>query len=617
MNDRQAGRPSFVIVVAVFIGVVAMGIVGVSAWTMWSRPGDATLDTSVSGSDEVTTESATVRRGRSNVVEPEGGSVPLDVDVVDDDQGNVDSASTIDMPLVLVRVVDDAGRSISDALITFCEMTPESEKRQADIQRDHPTAGLEDNFRRLGTTRRSDTEGQARFERSGKYAVFVMAEKAGASGVGGSPGPTAKEIVITLSVPCRVRVQDEGARPVAGVPLGIVDRVFGGEIEPLMVTGVAGTAAIPDWMIGDDERTRFVVVAGPFRKPISARLGLEKDVDSEGPDGTIELTLPLSASVRVHLEKSSPDADITEVLRSTNVTIRRAVPKGAPKSFGGAFDTTYAARGDGRNGFVFSHVGLELDVVVEMTGKTIRSVSKSVTTPMSAGAEKVITLRIDESRPMVTGTLVDENDQPMANVRFMFEVEGRRDDVVDLRRGSRSSRIDTGRTDAAGRFRIALKEGASTDAKQTSLYFQSVATAAQSGQPSNRDGRVELTTPSDSGEADVGTVNMTPVPRLVSGLVVDAKGRPLADVRVNVDLDLEASTMSTAERGRVIDGFIRNVSSPRTKADGKFVIFGSPTDHSLRIHATLAAYDAEPVVCSVGTRGLRIVMRSTRDDAAK
>ena len=250
---------------------------------------------------------------------------------------------------------------------------------------------------------------------------------------------------------------------------------------------------------------------------------------------------------------------------------------------------------------VFSTSRAEFDQVEIGTSLLLESwslggrIEETVAGPAAAGQRVEASLRATDDGVIVVGRLVDERGQALVDQRFIFTA------VRPLGPGQNAkSRWCRFKTDTDARFRVDLDVFGKTPPTGSRVRLQGVASSDLSHRRiDDLAAECILTSASADQVIDLGDVELSLLPILVSGRVVDADGQGLPGAVVQVEPDIKAAgddlpvfvsrdrgrsvtnygplTVSVAPKGWEAFGSVdfqvaRVVSSPPTDRQGRFVV---------------------------------------------
>ncbi|MCY3003258.1 MAG: sigma-70 family RNA polymerase sigma factor [Planctomycetota bacterium] len=293
------------------------------------------------------------------------------------------------------------------------------------------------------------------------------------------------------------------------------------------------------------------------------------------PRAPIVLTIPDGASLRVHVV----DAAGAPLLEPARLAI--IVPASS--------DVT-ASHVDVRDGEALVQgiePGITLSLLVQPAVRSAQSGSGvPVDAPRAAGESAEVTLKFANQTPLISGRVLDPRGTPLAGARLDIVAREHFDQPWDPGRS-------TFRTDDSGRF-----EGATTRIEAEAPIDAKLLFRTEDGR---LEGRIDFGAPLAPGAPTyVGDVQLAPVPVLVSGLVVDDEGRPLA----NATVDLLTRPAGSTER--CTKDAPRSV---RSDAVGQFELRAGITTGELQLVARLGGHvDSVPRDVQIGESSVVLVL---------
>lgn len=492
-------------------------------------------------------------------------------------------------------IVDGNGRPVAGADVTWFEEAPDGEEALG------PEPRLTELRRAFGKTVKSGPDGIARV---GEGTPIVVSE-------GGRYGALAwyregRRATVTLR-PARtltVRAVDGEQRPVAAAPIDVRARAepHSPASEWHVVAAADGTAAIaPIDLYADFEAEArvgvHVAIPGPLATPRQQRFTLD-----ELPTAPLELALPATGRMVVEIVDPSGAAIETHGFTSLGRDFRAGEDREQPP-----WPEVAWHRYDSRGRYEVSHVEVGLRLALSVSKDGWKRGEQIVAGPAKPGETVTVRLAL-EPLDRVTGRIVDAQRRPLA---------GRAVTLMHLGSEERLRRSPLGAVecDGDGRFAIELSSFEARFARESEsegILLEAVVLRAD-GRGVEQSALVRLPKGSTLAGADLGSIELQPSPRLVSGSVVDDAGVPLAGVDLSVMAwpDFDADGGFIGSYGNSGDPVLGTTSG----ADGRFELWGDAPIGDLDLVArdgdsrrAIALEDADHLRFVAGAQELRVVL---------
>ena len=319
-----------------------------------------------------------------------------------------------------------------------------------------------------------------------------------------------------------------------------------------------------------------VVCLAPIPDMAPARFDLD-DPD----DRRVIIDLPPRATIEV--ETRLPDGSVTDA--RVGAWLGRSRLPGWPRSTEDGVAT-------------MEHVGLGATLAVNASKGEHETASMEIVAPTSPGVTQRHAITLGPAWPALTFRVIDEHGAPLgndvANASFA--------PADETKRLPRSGPIRTSRqrveTDTNGRARVVVRGNA---ARREGLLLE-VSTGRRlrghiDGDPA-RIGSTAIPHPLRTGEDhDLGDVRLSPMPLLVSGLVVDERRRPVPSARLYIRYPVGESWYN-------LPGSV-TLSGP----GGRFEIQFEEPIPAVRVSATKGDDLAKSIEVRAGTRDVVLVLR--------
>lgn len=340
-----------------------------------------------------------------------------------------------------------------------------------------------------------------------------------------------------------VRVVDAAGRPQADVPVAVRWR-----------RGLPG--AVEDGGLGSYEAWRGTTSgpAGEASIPHAQRFHARAEDDANGSASTcaLRLRLPLEPPVEFELGTELPDGPVTLVLPPTGRVIVQLPRESVPATLG---LLTPAQQRRRQADFhyhwdevqatapqhVFEHVGLGLELVaVARWDGLAAELARPIHGPERAGQEVIGRIEANDE-PVFSGSVVDEDGRAVEHERlsasiwctgeggggsiglalqtrvggaFQFTLPRNSSDSAQIPRALRARLAGAGREPGSGSIQLVIER-------------------LQDGEPSAR-AMVELGPELDLPRTELGQLVLSKPPMIASGVVVDERGEPVPDARVQL-----------------------------------------------------------------------------------
>jgi hypothetical protein len=469
-----------------------------------------------------------------------------------------------------LRVVDAAtGKPVSGAFVTWFpsdDFDPDG--------RDHlaPEPALKVMRAQFGKTVRSGADGTARVAKEGRLVVASAGDRYG----GGMSWRSSRPIVIELK-PRRsivVVAHDRDGKALADVPIGLRAREESGgpANEWHAHTGADGRVEIGPLDLyaafeSEAQEQMHVAVEAPLGAPLVSRFTL-----AEMPTKPVEFTLPPTGRLVV----DAVDADGKPFAERSFASVRKRwdFAKDEPAVDGAHWPAVDWHAYDLRSHHELPYVELGLRLVVDASPPMHgRSMKQIVDGPKQPG--ETVTVRLVAPAPdLVRGRILDEKGEPVARreVRVFWS-------LGSSRYGRRL--LATGTTDEAGRVAASIDRHSSVRFDHEFEPWLEAIVPRADGNGIERSGQLALAKTKEIGALDFGEIHVRRSPPLVSGVVVDDAGAPVAGA------DLVVTVLPKERRGGLSGNFTDRQLRGTTDASGHFTVWGDAPvgDLSIRTEA--------------------------------
>ena len=399
-------------------------------------------------------------------------------------------------------------------------------------------------------------------------------------------------LVVLPDPAIEVRVVDETDAPVVGVPVAIGFAAGGNRINLFTMRTAAphGQAVLRhaeqllEIVGGDGVVTAAIPLATPVTVPI----------DPENfPTAPIVLRIPRTGrlEVRVHDREGKP-IHAGVLVQAGILGPDDELPEDPGHSRYLPNAVTAIPDEEGRADFPFLEVAERVAVLVtSATGyEPWREIHPG---PQQPGETVRVEVLLEELQPVLVGRLVDEEENPLADVVVEAHILACTEN--GRRRQRERARL---RTDAAGTFRFPLqREQAAEETRSLVLELQGTTEDAPRG------AEVRLPRKVPPGAYDLGDVTIGPLPLLAAGRVVDTQGDGIPEAMVALRMLSVGGPEGEAEWIEADD------LTGRTDRDGEFAIHGWLDAVALRVRANHGSYlPSEEVDIARGAGDLLLVL---------
>jgi len=330
--------------------------------------------------------------------------------------------------------------------------------------------------------------------------------------------------------PLRVQLVDANNDPLIGEQLAFrlyTDKRVSSKLGRATTTKPDGVATFSrDLQRKQIPFFRLMHVPPSFDVTFSDWLGsaVHVEVPSEPSNETFRLEVPPTGVVEVHIL----EADGTPYLPPTRVHIAgRVRGEPTPLATSGLSSEAGIAR--------FELVALDLELDITATPEDIgeRGALSRAVGPVQQGQVVVVEQRLGERRKLFTGRLLDGAGEPRANMPFGFSVDSM-DSQLSPAPGPYRPNESFYSTDDEGRFRARRPEALTGHA--ATVQFRDQAPTHGPTAEWTPSFAVREVPPTDSGAdvVDLGDIELSDVPVLVSGTVVDWDGQRVPHARIHV-----------------------------------------------------------------------------------
>ncbi len=449
-------------------------------------------------------------------------------------------------------------------------------------------------FRNHGEHYRTSTKGEVRLPTE-RPILAIASFTDSLFGTVQIPSPLPDQLTIQLGPIrlTRVRVLDEGKKPVAfsDVALG-VRRESGLTME--MVTkktnedGIALLSFPQDLLLKfAEEGDLYVGLRGVFNPPITNILDV---VDP--PQEVIELILPKVSTLAI------------KVLNAAGAICQG--PMSITASFVGASKNNdddriipayQAIVPKGEASISQVACGANLRIRVDSIGRaSFATLKKTIFSSDVPGKMKEVVFQIEGKFPEMTGRLIDEDGQAMANQSVYFRWGNQ---VPNKRFKMRGWTI---RTNAKGRFKVLLKDKFLETASERFLEFT---------KKDKFDSTLMIATTSlplaggDVFSQDVGDVLMVSLPVLLTGRVVDGQGKSVAGALVSLFAPKKVSERLVQRMpNKLFTG--PRIAISKTDRNGAFLIRGQSDLSEFVVQARKSGFDRARHLVTAGAESVLI-----------
>jgi hypothetical protein len=447
-----------------------------------------------------------------------------------------------------------------------------------------PKIDWEARVRALGAAARPDRDGIVRVPRPLAWATFVGRRERHCGRYDfQARDPGERRLALRPDHALRVRVTQSGA-PRAGVPIALFALEQGNQdAQECGATAADGTFVLPHSQdVLREQRARAQLEAFGIGPCIAARTVVPARLDlGEPPPEELHFDLPPTGRLTIRLVDEHGRPKRTEGFVLIEVLSERARRDAlAPPRH------VRAAVPWGTSEVTLEHVepGLSLDLRGVLDGAPTERLRGEG--PQRAGETAVLRLPVPDDHPILTGTLVDPNGQPLPLLGFVASAE--------LDAGEHRKLLGT---DTDGSFRLHLAPSASgRELRRLTLVH------SQERIATGRQARFEGPRPLTAGENLLGTLLLDTAPLLAAGRIRASDGDALRGVTIEV-LALDEESDGTRWRG------LPGLGVTHDPASGAFTVRGAPAAGALRLRAAHGACIAHPgVPLALGARDLDIVL---------
>ncbi len=569
-------------------------LLGIGSWTYLGTQVEVTMDGEVASEDTSFERVQPTREQTETKVEAQKGPPPpiQPAEAAPLEEKKPDPSSILDENnSILIHVVDgETKASVANCDVSMI-LADRSKQAAWMLEMQSDMLGF---FRNHGEHYRTSSKGEVRLPTERPILVIASITDS-LFGTVQIPSPLPDQLTIQLRPIrlTRVRVLDEGKKPVAfsDVALG-VRRESGLTME--MVTkktnedGIASLSFPQDLLLKfAEEGDLYVGLRGVFNPPIAYILDV---VDP--PQEVIELILPKTSALAI------------KVLNAAGAICQG--PMSITASFVGAFknnvgDRTIPAyqaiapKGEVSISQVACGANLHLRVD-PIGGASFATLKKTIFSSDVPGRTKEVVFQIEGKFPEMTGRLVDENGQPMANQSVYFRWGNQ---VPNKRFKMRGWTI---RTNAKGRFKVLLKDKFLETASERFLEFT---------KKDKFDSTLMIATTSlplaggDVFSQDVGDVFMVSMPVLLSGRVVDGQGKSVAGASVTLFASKKVSERLVQRMPKKLFTGPR-IASCKTNRDGAFQIRGQSDLSEFVVQARKSGFNRARQMATAGAESVLI-----------
>jgi len=428
--------------------------------------------------------------------------------------------------------------------------------------------GFKSDLVQNGEVFRCDEQGRLQAPRSWLYR-WVGAEGEGLWGtsrLSESKHRSFVRIDVQVDRNLTVKIVDPNGVPQEGVSAHLAGSRFG-RLGTLLSAksdshGIATLLQVGDPYLAESGKEGVAVLVGdPPSPPAPALLNW-----SDLPDYT-EISLGPTSSLELNLV----DLEGKPILRDVPIKMNLLQPGESPEKH--SIYTVYTTNVVSKNGGCVLPripVGHPLQLQVDFAG--IGDVELIPVTPLEAGESRILKLQQSQEHPRMSFRVVDDNGHPLAHQAINYAVQG---DIS--RQGNRPMQSKETTTDSEGRVFFSLAQP-NMEWQGSHIFTRQLLvteTATESEHP--RSGHLDLSRDFAMGEYDLSDVIVLPPTRIAFGKVVDTRGAPLADVRV----DLQFHGSHSTGQGNAESYSIQFGKTVTTESNGRFEIWGEmPTEGS-------------------------------------
>ncbi len=427
---------------------------------------------------------------------------------------------------------------------------------------------------------KSDDEGSARLDTTPGRACVVIGRAEGLIGrayfAAGEEGVKPLELATDAHV--EVLALGPDGRPLAGLSIALRNRIQGHITDPRVRT------------TDSDGRTRFEHVGLDVAfdaRDLAWSLAIVGLLDERAefaldPKAWPRETVELHACPSGEVELSAFDLHGAP-MPNGHATLSVAQGDEQRVSFWASREETHSEIANGRAHF--PHVRLGASLVARVTPRGASTpIEKKFDGPRAAGEVVRVEVRAGVLEPVLRARLFDEAG-PLANKSIDWSL--RRSSNWSLTRSDGSVS-----TDSEGVALVSLPEFWTSGTKRTFLF-------QMTGDGPVRRARLDLSRELEPGVHDFGDLRLEPLPELASGRVVDADGKPIAQVRVAASAERADDPTWSSGSGEL---------DAVTDAKGEFVVRGDIQGSRLTLSAATKTARSAEIECAVGARDVRLTL---------
>lgn len=442
----------------------------------------------------------------------------------------------------------------------------------------------------------ADEHGRARVERTHLHGQVVgVAPGWWGWGEVHEQSPSPLQVELARDFDLSARVVDDAGRPVEGASVAL--RSWGQDWSLNLrraTTGADGLALL---------RHAGTAFGDGFFGGVNVSLALDEALDPPveaqldpmaAPSEPVVLTLPASGSVEVVvLDRSGqPPAQPVEVmlaafpLDADLASAREALESSEARA------ALRECAPDGRARFAHVSLGCAL-VVSAIRGRANVRHTTTARGPTSVGQQTTIELVLGAQVASLSGRLLDDRGQALAERRFSGRIES-------VRSGSTFESVLTQKTDVEGRFELDVMTNEGDDALQLVLQISDASGMELAA------GVRALPLRLTPGVHDLGDIVLASSPLLAEGTVVDELGQPLQGATVN----LLAQRALTPDPGSSILEVSPTLRA-HTDAAGRFTLRGALKGDEFLLAASLGERSSDSRPAAPGVRDIVLVIGRT------
>jgi len=491
---------------------------------------------------------------------------------------------------VLIRVLHGhTEEPVPGAVVSFVDCT-EAARGSSRIPR--LLKAFDEMVAREGRRYRADELGLVHVPRpQAEHVVVGCAE--GLWGTATIPTPSIDLVRLKLftdhSLTVRVIAPDGRSR--AGVPVAVrlgMDRARDAPSDA--TSDPAGTVVFPHVTSLAARRgvsTAVAFLPFPGIHPVEAEVAL-----TARRDLTCELRLPPTGALEVVvIDAQGRPSEDAYLVRTAAFEAEEEIDLGHRYFRSGRREVRRVPEG-GRALFEHVELGRWFGVIAQVRGHSSPPIGQGLG-PTQVGETARLEVRIEEASPELLGRILDRQGAPLGPCSWALTL------TTDYQsRGQHLARSDL-ETDAEGRFRHVLTVAPFDGGRRSARFAR-----RSEGEEPEVSVEVDLSHALEPGENDLGDLVAGVAPPLVSGVVVDAGGAPVAAATVEF---LSGTARPDGEGVRwESHSLLKSVSN----AQGRFVIRGRPGDGDA--FALLASHDSyatgERVPTTPGAVNVQLVL---------